>query len=165
MRVSEKRFLEELADRIPGVKGYREKEHRRDTDKRLRESMASELDRARERLVALQKGFVSAGKLDIVGQADGVSRKLQRAADALRYASYGYSGFFDQLKVREEELERLYDYDSAMLANIKAVRERVEVAQDLPETPQALKELEAEVETLIATIDRRKQLFDRPDGD
>ena len=164
MRVSEKRFLEELAERIPGVKGYREKEHRRDTDKRLRETMASELDRARERLVSLQKGFVSAGQLDIVGQADGVGRKLQRAADALRYASYGYSGFFDQLKIGENELERLYDYDHAMLANIEAVRERVEASRGSLD-PDPFKDLDADVDALIATIDLRKQLFDRPDGD
>ena len=45
----------------------------------------------------------------------------RRAADALRYASYGYTGFFDELRIGDAELERLYAYDQALLAGVKTL--------------------------------------------
>ena len=40
MPVSEKNFLERIASHIPGIAGYRERENRRETDRRIREYLA-----------------------------------------------------------------------------------------------------------------------------
>jgi hypothetical protein len=47
MPVSEKNFLERLASYVPGLGGYREREGRRETDRRLREFLATRLDEGR----------------------------------------------------------------------------------------------------------------------
>ena len=52
---SEKQFLEKVAEWLPGVKGYREKEARRDTDRKLREALARRIDSARESLQNIKK--------------------------------------------------------------------------------------------------------------
>ena len=62
--------------------------------------------------------------LDEIGRLD---RRLRRAADSLRHASYGYTGAFDQVRMRDEELERIYRFDLGMLDQVEAfIRENVE---------------------------------------
>ena len=162
MGETEKRFLEQLAELIPGVKGYRDKEDRRETDKKLRETLSQRVDLARESLQTAKRELLDGGNLDLLGVADRIDRKLQRAADGLRYASYGYAGFFDQAKIREDELDRLYDYDYGLIANVAEVHSKVAGASSAPDAAVALKELETSADVLIVGIDKRKGLFDQP---
>ena len=46
---------------------------------------------------------------------------MQRAADSLRFATYGYSGLFDQVKMRDEELDRLYRHDEGLIGAVAAL--------------------------------------------
>ncbi len=54
--------LEKLAEKIPGFRGYREKEHRRDADKLLRLTIASRVDEQWRRLTEIQRRLVAAGE-------------------------------------------------------------------------------------------------------
>src|SRR5436190_1918086 len=83
---------------------------------RRHDYMASELDRGRKSLDGFKRELLSGGKLDLLDDADRVVRKLQKAADQLRFASYGYAGFFDQVKIEEAELDKIYQYDGELLA-------------------------------------------------
>jgi hypothetical protein len=157
---SEKQFLEKVAEWLPGVKGYREKEARRDTDRKLREALARRIDSARESLQSIKRRFVDWGQLDKVEAGDRVGRKLQRAADGLRYASYGYAGLFDQTRIQEQELERIYDYDRALVIRVEELGTHVEAMAEAGEAGESLDKLEGLVDRLLGDIDRRKGLFD-----
>ena len=79
----------------------------------------------------LQKDFADAGQIDFVDDIDSVGLKLRTFADRVRTASYGYSGFFDAVKVNEKELEKIYTFDMAFfeLANqINSGLDNVEAA-------------------------------------
>ena len=165
MRLSEKRFLEELIEKIPGLKGYREKDDRRETDKRLREWLAGQLDQARSGMQGAQRDLLSGGKLELLSEADRIGSKLQRAADSLRYASYGYSGFFAQLKIREDELDRYYDYDHDLAENVRNIQAGVAALGGAEDAAAAIKDLEGRADTLITAIEKRKTLFDEPDSE
>jgi hypothetical protein len=160
---SEKNFLERIASAIPGLKGYREKESRRDTDKRLREYMAAELDRGRKSLDGFKRDLLSGGKLDLLDEADRVVRKLQKCADAVRFASYGYAGFFDQVKIEEAELERIYQYDTGLLTEVRSLVEQAAGAGAASDPAKMLADLERAAEALDAAIEQRKQIFNRPE--
>ena len=55
-----------LADAIPGLKGYREKESRRDTDKRFRDYLADKIDRSRGTLDELKRTLsIKANLMDL----------------------------------------------------------------------------------------------------
>ena len=108
MYESEKNFLERIADSIPGIKGYREKESRRDTDKRLREYIAGRIDKIRGEFSSVQSSLAEEGKLDLMDDTDRLDRRLQKVADSIRFASYGFAGFFDQVKIKEKELDEIY---------------------------------------------------------
>src|SRR5260221_3090335 len=75
MPVSEKSFLERIASYVPGVAGYRERESRRETDRRIREVLAARLDEGRASLNALRNPATDAGELktlDAIGRLDRV---------------------------------------------------------------------------------------------
>ncbi|MFN7974195.1 MAG: hypothetical protein U0166_17900 [Acidobacteriota bacterium] len=160
---SEKNFLERVADSIPGIKGYRAREERRDTDKRLRDYLAGAIDTSRRGLTDAKLDLTKAGKLDLLDRVDRSERKMQRIADAVRHASYGYSGFFDQLKIGENELDRLYAHDTSMVALCAELEARATAVRGA-EPAVALDGLEAAVEALDRAFQDRKTLFDKPEG-
>ena len=92
MQTSEKNWLEKLADKIPGLSGYQAREGRRDTDKRLRECIASQMDRVRDRVEDAKLALTNQGNLRPLNELGLLQRRLQGVADRIRFATYGYSG-------------------------------------------------------------------------
>lgn len=115
-RVSEARTgLEQLLGKIPGYKGYKEKEMRRESDKLLREMVAGQMEIQRQRMDDLQRQLISAGRFEYLDEMGNAATKLQTFIDRVQKATYGYAGLFDAVRVREEELDRLYDFDNRLL--------------------------------------------------
>jgi len=107
--------LEKLAKKIPGYKGYKEKEVRREADKLLRLQVAQGLDDQRKRLSELQVQLLNQGQIGFVDDLERAVMKLQLLTDRVKTASYGYAGLFDAVKIKEEQLDALYDFDNKML--------------------------------------------------
>jgi hypothetical protein len=116
-RVSDSRtWLEKLIGKIPGYKGYKEKEMRRESDKLLREMIVTQMSLQRQRMDDLQKQLISAGRLEYLDEMGNAVTKLQTFIDRVKNATYGYAGLFDAARVREPELDRLYDFDTQLLS-------------------------------------------------
>jgi hypothetical protein len=98
---------------IPGFSGYVERTNRRAADKLLREQVALKYSDLAGRASRLQKDVVDAGQIDLVDDIDNVSLKLRTLSDRIKNASYGYSGFFDAVKINEKELAQIYTFDAA----------------------------------------------------
>jgi hypothetical protein len=118
--------FERLVSHIPGYHGYKEKENRRAADKLLREYLSSELDEQRRRLAELQRQMLDAGGLLLVDDVDRAVTKVQKLADMVRTASYGYAGLFDAIKVKEDELDAIYAFDEGMLTAISDIKAGVD---------------------------------------
>ena len=118
--------LEALAEKIPGYRGYKEKEDRRAADKLLREHLADQLNEQQRRLAELQRDLLEGGGLLLIDDLDRAVTKVQNLADKVRTASYGYAGIFDEVKVKEEELDALYDFDEDMLGHVSAIQAAIE---------------------------------------
>lgn len=162
MPVSEKNFLEKIASYIPGVAGYREREARRETDRRIREFLAGRLDDGRTRLNALRNEATDAGELKTLDALGRLDRTLQKAVSSLRYADYGFSGLFDQVKIRETELDQVYAYDAGLVTDVVALSEALgKSAPGLPDAA-ALLTLQSSAEQLDQKIARRRELFEKP---
>ena len=151
MYQSQKNWMEKLADAIPGVKDYREKESRRDTDKRFREYLAHRVDASRGALDEVKRQQLNTGKLDDLDDLDRLSQKLFKIANSIRHASYGYSGFFDQVKIQENELDRIYQFDLSLVADVEALE------NSLKQSDRSV--WEQRIATLEQKIQDRKDLF------
>jgi hypothetical protein len=119
-------ILEELGAKIPGFKGYLEAELRRDVDKMQRDWLASQVDRARFAVNGKIRVWTKAGRLDVLSTAGSVEKALDRLANRIRHADYGSSGFFDAVKIRQPELERLYAFDLALTETVEYLALQVE---------------------------------------
>ncbi len=154
--------VESWLSKVPGLRTYREREHRRETDKRLREHLAGKLQEARDLIKRLSLDLTQKGSLEPLDQLDRLSSHVQQIADTIRHASYGYGGIFDLEKIREEELGRLYEFDLYLLDDIEAVQaELSELRPDLApaEWDDRTREAEVRLDALEQRFRRRREFM------
>lgn len=116
---SGRNWLEQILIIIPGFKGYLEKEYRRETDHLLRQHLAAGLVTAKQRLNEVVRGLTDTGKLSWLGRVTPVANLLERVEGRIRFASHGYTGFFDAAKIGTAELDQLYAFDAALLREVE----------------------------------------------
>ena len=152
--------IEELALKIPGYSGYKEKEMRREADQLLRDKIAKAFGDQALRLVDLQGQLVASGKLELLEQATSLEdavRRLQTFVDRVKHAAQGYAGFFDAVKVKEEQLDALYEFDNSLLAQVDVVKSAadevqaaIDVGEGLPAAIANIKRIAGEVNQLFS---------------
>ena len=114
----ESSFLGDLASKIPGFDGYMERSRRREADQLIRSTIASRLEESRLQLSSvhqeLGRDIVRAvDYAEALGRAD---TKLMGLIGKIKDAPEGYAGFFDAVKVQEDDLARVYAFDESMMA-------------------------------------------------
>lgn len=118
--------IEELLNGLPGISGYVDKELRRDADKRLRMMIADTLEAQKQRLFDIQKRLLSGGGLRWVDDIDAAIQKSQILIDRIKTAGYGYAGFFDPVRIKEEQLNALHRFDVAMATEIGKIDSEID---------------------------------------
>ena len=119
-------ILEKLGAKIPGFKGYLERELRRDVDKMQREWLAGQVDRARFSMNGKIRDWTRSGRLEDLDLASSIEKALDRLANRIRHADYGSSGFFDAVKIGEAELDEVYAFDLALSETVEYLAVQVE---------------------------------------
>lgn len=114
-----------LARIFPGIPSYQEREALRTQDRIIRASMAAALDRQVGIVDGIKRDFTNRAFLEPLAELDRLNRRLQRLADTLRFASYGYAGMFSAVSVDEEKLAELYDYDLALGEDLRQLARAV----------------------------------------
>jgi hypothetical protein len=161
---SEQNFFEKIVTKIPGFSGYMEKENRRAADKLLRQEVARRYEEQWARISQIQSDLVTAGKIDLLDNLEGAALKLRTFIDQMKTASYGYSGFFDAVKVKEDDLAKLYEYDNALLDNVSKVAsaiDNVQASLDTDDLPTAIRNLTTVAAECNFTFDHRQEVLTR----
>jgi len=161
---SEQNLVEKIANKIPGFSGYLEKENRRAADKLLRQEVARRYDEQWARVSQIQADLVSAGKIDLIDDLERAALKLRTFIDQMKTASYGYAGFFDAVKVKEDDLAKLYEYDNTLLENVGQVASAVDNVQaslDSDGLPAAIRHLIAVAADCNTAFDHRQEVLTR----
>jgi hypothetical protein len=149
--------FERLVAKIPGYKGYKEKEMRREADKLLRDHIYGVLTEQRRRIEDIQ-GDLGVEHIEYVEQIGKARRRLQTLADTVHTAAYGYAGLFDAVKVKEEALDALYRFDEDLLTQSDAITERIDSLQAALENNESLK---GAIRDLVDTITELQDLYNR----
>lgn len=159
------RFLENLAYLVPGYRGYKDKELRREEDARLRSRV---LGRLREIGAILEQRLEKLAEGALDPAADTLDRKLRRLeglADAVRYAPYGFAGFFDANQVKETTLEHILEADLLLFQDLDDFSESVRGAPFPPKTREGFTDFFHLVENGIERIETRLVQRDKLLGD
>jgi hypothetical protein len=154
--------VERWLSKIPGIRTYRDREHRRETDKKFREHLADRLQEVRFQLKNCILELNQKSPLNpLLTEIDRLSSKVQQMGDTIRFASYGYAGIFDLEKIREEELNQLYEFDLSLMEDASQIQTKVK-GMDLKALPEQWKPLIAEASLLLDGLElkfRRRHDF------
>jgi hypothetical protein len=154
--------FKKIASKIPGFGGYIERQKRRDSDKLLRETIAERFDQQYQRISSLQRDLISEGEIGYVDDLEASAIKLRTFSDRVRRATRGYSGLFDAVKINEEELALLYQYDAQMLDLVDEVSraiDNVETSIGSDGLPASIRHLKSVSQQCIDVYDRREEVI------
>jgi hypothetical protein len=147
-----------LVSKIPGFDGYIEKNNRRAADKLLRELIASEYTELWKRIGTLQQDLTNSGELQHLDELETAATKLQTFIDKVSNAAYGYAGFFDAIKIKEDELAKIYQFDAALLEmsdEVGRAIDNVESSIGSDGLPAAIRHLVGLTRDLVSAFERR----------
>lgn len=124
--------LGNLLSKIPGLSGYMEKGRRRDADQILRDTIAKRLEEVRLRFSNVHHELsrdigLAMRYAEDLGRAD---NRLMGLTGKIKDAPQGYAGFFDAIKVKEDDLARIYVFDEQMLNNVDQISNDVDLLND-----------------------------------
>ena len=147
--------LKGLMEKIPGYRGYAEKEARREADKELRDAVAAAFSSQVTRVTRVQEQLINNGDFDTANQLDRVIGRMQHLADRIRTASYGYTGFFDEDVVSTTTLDRLYAFDLEMANGVEQVGDLIAQVGLRENREENLQALQAKLDQLHDTFSQR----------
>ena len=144
--------IESLLKGLPGVRDYVDNELRRTVDKRLREKIVVYLSQQQNRFLQLQRQLLEHNGLQWMAKANNLTQRLQLLIDRIKAASYGYSGLFSDIRIRETELKNLYRFDKAFVQKIAALGDSLNQFAAAKE-PEQISALFSMLDETIATLD------------
>ncbi len=150
----QRNWLERLGDKIPGYSGYVAKERRRDIDTMHREHLADRLRAAKQPVTDGVRELSSTGRLFEVGPLDRVLKKIDQVENRVRFASYGYAGFFDAVKIEGPQLDRIYRFDLSLVEKVEEFERQARELAGKSSTADGLKQAAAEIERAADDLNR-----------
>ena len=154
-------FFKKILNFIPGFKGYIERQKRRDADKILRDTVADRFEQQWQRISTLQRDAISQGEIGYVDDLEQAAIKVRAFIDRIRRAPRGYSGLFDAVKIGEDELARLYQYDATLLDlsdDLGRAIDNVEASMGGEGMPAAIRNLRTVAQQAVDVYNRRKEM-------
>ncbi len=113
--VSRRGKIEDLMARIPGFKGYQEKQARRTADRMLRDYLAEQIDRRISRFNRLEKSVLDKVGFGFSNKMRDAKTRLQLYRDKIQTAAPKYDGMWAQMKIDASDLDKIYSFDEAQI--------------------------------------------------
>ncbi len=120
------RLSERIAAFIPGFRGYKEKEIRRESDRLIRNHLVLKLSADKNDLREIAQKLTDRRYFDVMTDIDRLQAKMDRVVEKINHASYGYSGFFDAVKVKEDSLDRMIEFDNKLFDSVDSLTAEIE---------------------------------------
>jgi hypothetical protein len=162
---SQMRLSERIAAALPGFRGYKEKELRRESDKLIRNHLYLKLTRDKDNVRSISQKIADKRYLDILPDIDRLTAKMDRIAEKVNHASYGYSGFYDIVKIKEENLDHMIAYDNQLLDSVNALTADIDALKtqllggDYSNLKDKIQGVADKLEMLEDTFDKRQEVI------
>jgi len=155
-------IFKKIASKIPGFKGYVEQQNRRDSDKLIRDTIYRRFRELESRISDLQVEFVNQGEIKYTDDLEKAALRLRTFADRVRTAPRGYSSLFEAVKIKEDELAKLYEYDATLLDKSEEIGlaiDNVQASVGTDGLPAAIRNLQSLSKECIKAYDRRQEVI------
>jgi len=160
------KLLERLMLVLPGFRGYKLREQRREADKIVRNHIYDALEQSRSDMTKSLQTLVDSKATELVEPTNRLIAILDRVAEKINHASYGYSGFFDSIKIEEPELDRMLAFDTQLMDSVRKFGDSVRSLRDAlgqgkSENLRSMQDsIESALRDLEATFDQRKMVIE-----
>ena len=154
--------FKKILSQIPGFGGYIERQARRDADKMLRDTVADRFEKIGGRISSIQRDLVSQGEVKFVDDLEAAAIKVRTFTDRIRRATRGYAGLFDAVKINQDELAGVYQYDAALLdlgTEADHAVDNVEMSMGSDGFPAAIRNLVSVCQNAIDAFNKREQVL------
>jgi hypothetical protein len=111
---------------IPGYDGYRDKENRRETDKRVRDRISAQLGDLARTIEQVATDLANKRDIQAVGPVDSAAKAVRHLQNLVSTATYGYGGLYSDRNVDEVALEQLNQFDADLLTRVETLAPEVE---------------------------------------
>ena len=158
--------LERLMLNLPGFRGYKLREQRREADRIVRDHIYRALEQSRDNLTACFQALNDAKATELVEPMNRLIAKLDRVAEKINRASYGYSGFFDSIKVEEPELDNMLVFDTQLMDLVRKIGDattsfKTDLTQGKLENARTNQQaLDVSISNLETTFDQRQGVIE-----
>jgi hypothetical protein len=116
-------IVKKLERAIPGFKGYRAKEDIRESDKLLRSFLADELRSVRATMQEAMDAVSENADLQNTGKVQSAIDNLDYVIEKTAHAEAGYAAYDAAITVKEDALNKLYDYDNGLFIAVPKIKE------------------------------------------
>ncbi|MFW9934404.1 MAG: hypothetical protein ACFFDU_02580 [Candidatus Thorarchaeota archaeon] len=116
----ERTLTQKIMKLIPGWRGYRIKEERRNADRILRDQIVSRLRRSADKIEDIRAAVVEEEIEDAYKTVDSLMSRTEKLISQIEHADYGYRPFFDAIKIKEDDLENMLRYDTWFIEQVQA---------------------------------------------
>ena len=161
----EMRLSERILAELPGFRGYKEKELRRESDKLIRNHLYQRLTEARKDLKEIFQKLSDSRLHEVLTDMDRFIMRFDRVSEKINHASYGYAGFFNIVKVEEEKLDKMIEFDTGLIDDVDKIVEETTafkkevVKQKLEKTREHIQNLSDMTEELEETFNGREEVI------
>ena len=158
--------LERLMLIIPGYRGYKLREQRREADRIVRDYIYTALEHSRDDLMSCFQSLADAKVNELIEPMNRLIARLDTVAEKINRASYGYSGFFDAIKVEEPELENMLAYDTQLMDLVRKINDatasfKTDLKQGKLENARTNQQgLDASIDTLETAFEQRRTVIE-----
>jgi hypothetical protein len=162
---SQMRLSERIAAALPGFRGYKEKELRRESDKLIRNHLYLKLSKDKDNVRSISQRIADKRYLDVLADIDRLVAKMDRITEKVNHASYGYSGFFDIVKIKEENLDRMIAFDNQLVEGVNALSDSIDAFKaqllngDYSNLKDKIQSVTDKIEMLEDTFDKRQEII------
>jgi hypothetical protein len=104
----------------------------------------------------------------MVDDLESAAIKLRQFIDRVKNAAYGYAGFFDAVKIRQEELAAIYEYDAQFFDledSISRAIENIHSSIGTEGLPAAIRNLISLSQNCVDAFEKRKEVIMSLSGD
>jgi hypothetical protein len=162
---SQMRLSERIAAALPGFSGYKEKELRRESDKLVRNNLYLKLTKDKDNVKSISQKIADKRYMDALTDIDRLNAKMDRITEKVNHASYGYAGFYDIVKIKEDNLDRMITFDNQLLDEVNALTASIEelktqlLSNNFANLKDKIQTIADKFELLEDTFDKREQVI------
>ncbi|MCX8154149.1 MAG: hypothetical protein N3E52_06930 [Candidatus Bathyarchaeota archaeon] len=155
----ERTLLEKIMSYIPGYRGYKEKELRRESDRLIRMEVVNRLKAAKMDFRRALANLSTTQKLvgDDAYRLEAFNARIDRVTQRIDKAVAGYAGMFDAVKVKEDKLDAVIRHDLSLIEKAEAIKAGVKNSNQIE---AGTEEWRAAVDAVIAEIEALDKLVD-----